>query len=112
MMQTADTVARFFNNSPKRQVLLDTWIDDTWIDNVCPEERHKKLKEMCKTRWVERHEAFTVYLPVVSCLEEIALSSSCGWNRETRSDVQSLRLSLSQFPFIVTLVATHSVLKA
>ena len=109
MMQTADTVARFFNNSPKRQVLLETW-----IDNIFPEERRKKLKEMCKTRWVERHEAFTVfsdlYLAIVSCLEEIALSSSCKRNRETRSDAQSLRLALSQFSFIATLVATHCVL--
>ena len=109
MMQTADTVARFFNYSPKRQVLLETW-----IDNIFQEERRKKLKEMCKTRWVERHEAFTVFsdlfLPIVSCLEEMSLSSSSEWNRETRSDAQSLLLSLSQFSFIVTLVASHSVL--
>ena len=56
MMQTADAVARFFNNSPKRQVLLETW-----IDKIFPDERRKKLKEMCRTRWVERHEAFTVF---------------------------------------------------
>ena len=33
-----------------------------------------RFKEMCKTRWVERHEAFDVfidlYLPLVSCLED------------------------------------------
>ena len=32
------------------------------------------------------------------------------WNRETRSHAQSLLLALSQFSFVVTLVATQSVL--
>ena len=39
MIQTADVVARFFNNSPKRQVLLETW-----IDNIFQEERRKKAQ--------------------------------------------------------------------
>lgn len=47
---------------------------------------------------------------MVSCLEEIVLSSSGESNRETRFDAQSLLLALSQFSFIVTLVATQSVL--
>ena len=95
MMQTADAVARFFNNSPKRQVLRETW-----IDNVFQEERRKKLKEMCRTRWVERHKAFSfsdLFLPVVTCFEEIVFNSGGEWNRETRSDAQSLLLALSQF---------------
>ena len=42
MMQTADTISRFFSNSPKRQLALEEW-----IDSVLPEEKRKKLKEMC-----------------------------------------------------------------
>ena len=68
MMQTADKVACFFKYSPKRQLALEAWVDDFF-----PEEKRKKLKEMCRTRWVERHEAFEVFsdlfLPVVCCLE-------------------------------------------
>lgn len=56
MMLSADAVAHFCNNSPKRQVLLETW-----IDNVFQEECQKKLTEMCKSRWVEQHEAFTLF---------------------------------------------------
>ena len=69
---------------------------------------------MCKTRWVERHEAFQIFsdlfLPTVSCLEDIANSSTTEWNRDSRSDAQSLLLALTQFPFIFALEATHSVL--
>ena len=42
-------IARFFNYSAKRQRLLDNAIDST---DSAP--RAKKLKDACKTRWVER----------------------------------------------------------
>ena len=78
---------------------------ETWIDNVVPEEKRKMLKELCPTRWVERHEAFKVFsdlfLTTFSCLEAIAYSPSTDWNRETHSDAQSLLLAMSQFSFIV-----------
>ena len=109
MMHTADSISRFFSNSPKRQLALEKWISD-----VLPEEKRKKMKEMCRTRWVERHEAFEVFsdlfLPTISCLEELAHSRPADWNRETRSDAQSLLLSMSQFSFIVALVLTQKIL--
>ena len=94
MMQTADKISRFFNNSPKRQVRLEEWIEST-----LPEENQKKLKELCRTRWVERHEAFEVFsdlfLPIFCCFEAIVHSSSSDWNRETRSDAQSFLLAVT-----------------
>lgn len=43
-------------------------------------------------------------------MEELAHSKPADWNRETRSDAQSLLLSMSQFSFIVALVLTQKVL--
>ena len=95
MMQTADKISRFFSNSPKRQLDLEQW-----IDNVLPEENRRKLKELCRTRWLERHEAFEVFsdlfLPTFFCLEAIVYSPPSDWNRETCSDAQSLLLAISQ----------------
>ena len=109
MMQIADKIAHFFKYSPKRQRALEVWIDDLF-----PEEKRKKVKEMCRTRWVERHEAFEVFsdlfLPIVCCLEKISLSSNSEWNSDTRSDSHSFLLALSQFSFIMTLTATQNVL--
>ena len=109
MMQTADKISRFFNNSPKRQMFLEEWIEST-----LPEESRKKLKELCRTRWVERHEAFEVFsdlfLPIFCSLEAIVYSSLSDWNRETRSDAQSFLLAMSQFSFIVALALTQKVL--
>ena len=107
MMNIADKIVRFFSNSPKRQLSLEKWIGDTLEG-----EKRKKLKELCRTRWVERHEAFEVfsdlYLPIICSLE--AISRSTDWNRDSRSDAQSLLLALSQFQFLVTLQVTQNVL--
>jgi len=36
---------------------------ERWITDVLPDtEKRRKLKSVCKTRWVERHEAFEVFL--------------------------------------------------
>ena len=53
---------------------------------------------------------FYLFLPLVGCLEAIVLSPAEEWNRDIRSDAQSLHLALSHFSFIVTLVVTQSVL--
>ena len=100
MMSCVDSIARFFNNSPKRQHCLEKWITDV---TPATEKRHK-LKELCRTRWVERHEAYEVFIdlfmPIVSCLEEIVQSPPTEWNRDTRIDAQSHLLSVSHFLFL------------
>ena len=69
---------------------------------------------MCRTRWIERHEAFEsfmdLFMPIVCCLEEIANSSPAEWNAETRSDSQSLFFTVLRFSFVIALVATQNVL--
>ena len=81
---------------------------------MLPEENRKKAKELCRTRWVERHEAFDVFsdlfLPTFCCLEAVVYGPPSEWNRETRSDAQSLLLAMSQFSFIVALVLSQKVL--
>ena len=110
MMQTADSIFRFFSNSQKRQLALEKWIDST----LPKEERRRKLKEMCQTKWVKRHEAFELFidlfLTTVSCLEDIVHAPVSEWNRETRANAQSFLLALSQVSFIVALVLTQKVL--
>ena len=106
-MDIADSICRFFSNSPKRQLALEKW-----VTQMLEGEQRRKIKSVCKTRWVERHEAFEVFLdlfqPLVCCFEE--LKDSTEYNRETRNDAQSFFLSLSRFPFIFSLVVTKEVL--
>lgn len=54
MMDTAESICRFFSNYPKKQLALERWISET-----SEGERRTKLKSICKTRWVEHHELLT-----------------------------------------------------
>ncbi len=106
-MDSGDSICRFFANSPKRQLALEKS-----VNQVLEGERRRKLQSLCKTRWVERHEAFEVFVdhfePLVCCLEDIKDSNE--WNRETRADALSHFLALSRFPFIIAFVVTKDVL--
>ena len=70
MMSIADRVCRFFAYSPKRQLEFVKVVAE-----MMHGEKRKRLKSICKTCWVERHEAFEVfvdlYQPLVHCLENI-----------------------------------------
>ena len=61
-------IARFFNYSAKRQRLLDTAIET--CDST---PKAKKLKDACRTRWVERINSYAVFLELLPaihlCLE-------------------------------------------
>jgi len=102
-MDMAERVHRFFNNSPKRQLALERW-----ITNVLPDtEKRRKLKSICKTRWVERHEAFEAFLdlfiPVVYCVEETK-------NVSCQRGALSYFVALTRFPFIFALSVTKEAL--
>lgn len=111
MMGLADSVARFFKNSPKRQVALEMVINDESDSNY---PKRTKLKEMCRTRWVERQDAFEIFVQlyhfVVKCLEDISGENSASWNRDTVADARSLYLGITDFEFVITLVSTKNVM--
>ena len=58
MMCTADQVVKFFGYSQKTQTVLEKLIDETVNDKTS----RTKLKQLCRTRWMERHDAFSVFL--------------------------------------------------
>jgi len=92
MTNVAGCVARFFNNSPKRQLAFGKLVDEQHEITGSLSKR-AKLKDLCKTRWAERHDAFEalyeLYIPTVLCLEENTNSSAFDWNRETIADASS-----------------------
>lgn len=47
----------YFHNSPKRQCFLECI-----IRCLCPSASKSKIKGLCKTRWVERHNTFMTIL--------------------------------------------------
>ena len=50
MMDSFHELFSFFDNSPKRQKFLSIV-----IDTLSPENKKHRPKDLCKTRWIERH---------------------------------------------------------
>ena len=90
----------FLSNSPKRQSMFELA-----VVKLMPASSHKKLPGLCRTRWVERHTCYEVFLNftklssfldvTVSPNDYPQLESSDGswnWDRETKIRVQGLKL--------------------
>lgn len=94
-----------FFKTPKRQNVLKKTIDE-----IAPENKKKKLKDLCPTRWVERHESVMVFLElfdsVIEALEEIS-----NWvDRETSSKSNNLLCSIKNGEFLLTVHILAKVL--
>ena len=70
MMDCCRELYSFFDNSPKRQSFMEIV-----IDAHSPDNKKRKLKNLCKTRWVERHATFEtifdLYEFIVITLDQI-----------------------------------------
>ena len=115
MMDSCRELYSFFDNSPKRQRFLDIVIDVLGKG----ETKKRKLKNLCKTRWIERHSTFEtiydLYEYVVTTLDEICVPSQderfeCpgeeSWNLDasTRTLANGLRHTMRSFGHIFCFV--------
>ena len=109
--------AKFFNFSPKRQRLSEVILKNQ------PEARKQKLRDLYRTRWVQRreaYEAFTELYPSVIdtlciMLHEENHTETYGrwnWDMETLTRAASLHTILTSFEFLVPLVAASNALSS
>ena len=110
LMTSIEKISYFFNlwvphkNCLKGKILL-----------YCPESLKHKLKDVCRTRWVERIEGMDVFeelfVPVYySLLVMKENNDTVHYNNETSAKAESLFKLVDIFEFIVTLVVTRSIL--
>ena len=101
-------IARFFSCSPKRQRLLDTSTED--CDST---PKAKKLKDACRTRWVERIDSYAVFLELLPaihlCLEAMVhprlhqqLGVDWSWDGETITKANGFLFQLQSSLFLVS----------
>ena len=80
----------------------------------CPESLKHKLKDVCRTRLVERIEGMDVFkelfVPVYYSLLVMKKNDTVDYNNETSAKADSLFKLVNDFEFIVTLVLTRSIL--
>ncbi|XP_052276382.1 52 kDa repressor of the inhibitor of the protein kinase-like [Dreissena polymorpha] len=67
--------------------------------------QRRKLKELCRTRWVQRHDAFEVFLDflpaTIDAIENILEYES---RPDSLTDANGILSAITSFPFIIALV--------
>ncbi|XP_008178700.1 52 kDa repressor of the inhibitor of the protein kinase-like [Acyrthosiphon pisum] len=95
-------IAVFFR-TPKRQHVLEKN-----IEKISPSLNIKRLKMMCPTRWVERHDSILVFLELFDSILE-ALEEISQWvDLDTSSTAKRLLIAMQEPEFVIT---THIVAK-
>ena len=122
MIDKASEVTIFFNYSPQRQRAFEEHIEicckeneqNTVEDKDEKRKRKKKLKMLCKTRWVERHDAYNtfteLYTPLVITLTCIAEHSS-EFTINIVKKTSSFLDAITEFQFIAILIIAKHVLQ-
>ena len=110
MMEHVRVATEFFNISPKRfELLVKT------IEELLPSANHKRLINVCETRWVARVDGLSVFIEVfpaiVRCFEIIRDKVSDKWNPESIRKAGPLYLATVSFSFIVALVVVSRCLQ-
>ena len=109
VMNKVKSLSYFFNSSQKRQQLLQNNIAE-----YCPATTKSKLKDVCRTRWVERIDGMEVFeevfVPLYVTLDDMSVNLNKICNHDTASQALSFFNDISNFEFIVSLVITRNVL--
>ena len=100
-------MARFFKLSAKRQPLLDRT-----LDIVTPVTHAKKLKDACRTRWIQHIDSYTVFLELLPAVHTALQAISCpsqfkelgtdwSWDGETLTKANGFFYQLESSSFLV-----------
>ena len=79
MMGSVSEVSKFFEHGKRQDKLAEV------IECGLPEVKKKRVKPLCRTRWVERHDALEVFIDmypaIVGSLHDIAYGEDAiSWN--------------------------------
>lgn len=100
-------ISYFFNLSSTRQNVLESSI----IEH-CPDSRRHKLKDVCRTRWVERIDGLNIFqqlFPSIVYAFQNMLSPGSKSNRDTKTKASTFLSCITTFEFVYTLVVTRHV---
>ena len=105
IMETLKTVGIFFKYSPKRQRELERAIErvnENRRNSGLKPLNKTKIKPMCETRWVEKHNCLGDFLelhePLTECLE--AITTESGWDAKARVEAGGLLSQITSSSFL------------
>ncbi|XP_052268766.1 52 kDa repressor of the inhibitor of the protein kinase-like [Dreissena polymorpha] len=102
MMGTVDRIAVFFNYSPKRQICLA----ECRAAIEATESKRQKIKSLCRTRWVERHDALEVFIDFLPAMVDAMSQLMENETKSTTSaEISGFLMAITGFQFIAVLVS-------
>ena len=110
MNATITETAYFFNNSSKRQHFLEKVIDRA--------TKVVKVKDLCRTRWIYRHEAYENFHILIKYLINVMIAitehdSTYGdmdWDSKTTIAANGLLKMFCSFTFILSFIVTMNAM--
>ena len=114
--QTISDISNFFSSSPKRQHFLEKVIEGCELDVG----KKAKLKDVCRTRWVQRVDAFIVfyelYFVIIKTMQAISTRNTeygeWSWDDKTNTKANGFLGQLTNFQFLVSFYVTMTVLSS
>ena len=110
MIGVVKQLSIFFFARPKHQKKLQEA-----VQNTQPESNVLKLKDLCRTRWIERIDALghikKLDSSIVACFENISAEGSRMWFPDSVTDASTLLLVITRKKFISALVITNESLQ-
>ena len=114
MLGTFNEVCNFFKYSPKRNKFFLAVIEEE-----TPEASKTTLLSLCRTRWVERHEAHALLPSILRALEAMSNEqlfadqfgeTAWNWDTDSKRKANNLLHAVSNFEFIITQITTMKCL--
>ena len=109
MMGSVSEVHKFFEHGKRQDKLTEV------IEATMPDTKKVKIKSLCRTRWIERHNALEVFVDlypaIIQSLRDISMmEDSVKWNRETIQSATGLLGCIEKFSFVISLVVVFNTL--
>lgn len=110
-MCTFKKIESFFSQSPMLCLELEHAISIFYLDK---EEKANELKEICRTTWTRRNDAFDVAVEILEalllCMDSIYDNEDLRWNDQVTHDALEISKALTDFEFIMALVVLKNTL--
>lgn len=101
---TIQRVCVFFKYSKRNNILIES------ISHLCSSSNHKRLKLLCPTRWVERHDSVLIFIELFDAIID-SLSKISTWiDKLASSGAYQLLCAIKQPEFILSAYILGNVL--
>lgn len=111
VMSTFNKIEAFFSQSTLLQLELEHAISIFYPDK---EERAKELKEICRTSWTRRHDAFEVAAEILEalllCVDSVHDNEDMRWSDQVTHNALEISKALADFEFVMALVVLKNAL--